>query len=64
MYLQHQGKHGNIQKKPNKWIKIYTDGSAVTNLGNLGAGGNLRDKYGKLLTVITTPLTEGTNNKA
>ncbi|XP_015075436.1 uncharacterized protein LOC107019451 [Solanum pennellii] len=51
-------------KPANQWLKVNTDGSALMNLGRLGAGGILRDKHGKLVMAFTTPLGEGTNNKA
>ena len=47
-----------------QWIKVNTDGSAINNPGRLGAGGLLRDKSGRLVMAFTTPLGEGTNNKA
>ena len=47
-----------------QWIKINTDGSALTNPGQTGAGGILRDKEGKMVMAFATPLGEGTNNTA
>lgn len=47
-----------------QWIKINIDGGAIRIPGNIRAGGILRDKYCKLLMAFTTPLGEGTNNKA
>ena len=47
-----------------QWLKVNTDGSAITNPGRLRAGGILRDKNGRLVMAFTTPLREGTNNKA
>ena len=51
-------------KSLDKWIKINTDESALTDPGKLGAGGILRDKEGKMVMVFITPLGEGTNNKS
>nr|XP_019067280.1 uncharacterized protein LOC109119268 [Solanum lycopersicum] len=51
-------------KPPDQWIKINTDGSALTNPGKIGAGGILRDKEGKLVMAFSTPLGEGSNNIA
>ena len=36
-------------KQPDQWIKMNTDGSALTNPDKLGARGILRDKEGKLV---------------
>ena len=47
-----------------EWIKINTDGSALTNPGKIGAGGIIRDKDGKLILAFATSLGEGSNNKA
>ena len=49
---------------PEQWIKVNTDGSALTNLGKLGAEGILRDKDGTMLMAFTKQLGEWTNNKA
>ena len=38
-----------------QWLKVNTDGSAITNRGMLGAGGILRDKNGRLVMAFTTP---------
>ena len=46
-----------------QWIKVNTDGSAVTNPGRLGASGILGDKQGKVVMAFETQLGEGTNNK-
>ena len=35
-------------KPPDQWIKVNTDGNALTNQGRLGAGGILMDKDGHL----------------
>ncbi|XP_015084239.1 uncharacterized protein LOC107027648 [Solanum pennellii] len=51
-------------KPPDQWIKINTDGSALTNEGKIGAGGIIRDKEGKMVMAFSTPLGEGSNNKA
>lgn len=50
-------------KPLDQWIKINTDGSALTNPGKLGDGGILSNKNGKMLMSFTTPFGEGTNNK-
>nr|XP_010315780.1 uncharacterized protein LOC104644285 [Solanum lycopersicum] len=47
-----------------QWIKVNTDGSAINNPGKMGVGGILRDKSDRLVMALTTPLGEGTNNKA
>ncbi|XP_069145909.1 uncharacterized protein [Solanum lycopersicum] len=51
-------------KPPDQWIKINTDGSALTNEGKIGAGGIIRDKEGKMIMAFSTPLGEGSNNQA
>ena len=51
-------------RPPEEWIKLNTDGSALTNPGQTGAGGILRDKEGKMVMAFATPLGEGTNNTA
>ncbi|XP_069154435.1 uncharacterized protein [Solanum lycopersicum] len=51
-------------RPPEQWIKINTDGSALTNPGQIGAGGILRDREGKMVLAFATPLGEGSNNKA
>ena len=35
-------------KPANQWIKVNMDGSALSNLGRLEAGGILRDNHGRL----------------
>ena len=47
-----------------QWIKVNTDGSATNNPGKIGAGGILRNKNGRLVMAFTTPLGDGTNNRA
>ncbi|XP_015160335.1 uncharacterized protein [Solanum tuberosum] len=49
---------------PARWVKINTDGSALSNPGRIGAGGILRDQMGAMLLAFATPLGEGTNNQA
>uniref|UniRef100_M1DJP7 RNase H family protein n=1 Tax=Solanum tuberosum TaxID=4113 RepID=M1DJP7_SOLTU len=51
-------------KPPARWIKINTDGSALSNPGRIGAGGILRDQMEAMLLAFATPLGEGTNNQA
>ncbi|WMV13663.1 hypothetical protein MTR67_007048 [Solanum verrucosum] len=51
-------------KPPEKWVKLNTDGSALNNPGNIGAGGVLRNHKGELLFAFSVPLGEGTNNQA
>ncbi|XP_049348952.1 uncharacterized protein LOC125813502 [Solanum verrucosum] len=51
-------------KPPEQWIKINTDGSALSNPGRIGAGGILRDQTGEMILAFATPLGEGTNNQA
>jgi len=51
-------------KPPDQWVKLNTDGSALTNPGRIGAGGILRDQTGAMLLAFATPLGEGTNNQA
>uniref|UniRef100_M1DKI6 RNase H family protein n=1 Tax=Solanum tuberosum TaxID=4113 RepID=M1DKI6_SOLTU len=51
-------------KPPDAWVKLNTDGSALSNPGKIGAGGILRDSNGKLLFAFSAPLGEGTNNQA
>ncbi|KAK4707377.1 hypothetical protein R3W88_033066 [Solanum pinnatisectum] len=52
------------KKPPEQWVKINTDGSALDNLGKIGAGGILRDHTGRMLLAFATPLGEGTNIQA
>ncbi|TMX01423.1 hypothetical protein EJD97_024534 [Solanum chilense] len=47
-----------------QWLKVNTNCSAITNPRRLGAGCIFRDKNGRLLMAFTTPIGEGTNNKA
>ena len=47
-----------------QWLKVNTNGSAITNKGRLGASGILGDKNGRLVMPFTTPIREGENNKA
>ncbi|WMV50079.1 hypothetical protein MTR67_043464 [Solanum verrucosum] len=51
-------------KPPEKWVKLNTDGSALSNPGNIRAGGVLRNHKGELLFAFSVPLGEGTNNQA
>ena len=54
----------NWIRPQDQWLKVNTDGSAITNPGRLRAGGILRDKNGRLVMAFTTPMGEGTNNIA
>ena len=54
----------NLIRPQDQWLKVNTDSSAIINPNTLGAGGILRDKYGRLVIAFTTPHGEGTNNKA
>ena len=51
-------------KPANQWIKVNMDGSALSNLGRLEAGGILRENHGRFGMAFTTLMGEGTNNKA
>ena len=51
-------------KPGEQFLNLHIDGSSLTNPGRLGAGGILRDNQGKVVMAFTTPLGEGTNNKA
>lgn len=46
------------------WVKLNTDGSALENPGNIGAGGVLRDHRGNFIYAFAIPLGIGTNNQA
>ncbi|KAK4707461.1 hypothetical protein R3W88_033008 [Solanum pinnatisectum] len=48
----------------NEWVKINTDGSALSNPGTIGAGGIIRNQNGELILAFSTPAGEGTNNQA
>lgn len=50
-------------KPPDQWLKVNTNGSALTNPGQIGAGGILKDKEDRIVMAFTIPLGEGTNNK-
>ncbi|KAK4706257.1 hypothetical protein R3W88_034186 [Solanum pinnatisectum] len=52
------------QKPPDLWVKLNTDGSALSNPGKIGAGGMLRDHKGRMMLAFANPLGEGTNNQA
>ena len=45
-------------KPTDQWLKVNTDGSAITNPGRLGACGIFRDKHGRLVMSFTTTLGE------
>ncbi|XP_019235632.1 PREDICTED: uncharacterized protein LOC109215963 [Nicotiana attenuata] len=51
--------------KPDKgFVKINSDGSAMTNPGKIGGGVIIRDQQGHFIHAMTFPLGEGTNNYA
>lgn len=51
--------------KPNNgFVKVNTDGSAMTNPGKIGGGVIIRDHQGQLIYAMAIPLGEGTNNYA
>ncbi|KAH0696585.1 hypothetical protein KY289_014067 [Solanum tuberosum] len=50
-------------KPPDVWFKINTDGSALDNLGSIGAGGILRNTNKDLIFSYSVPLGHGTNNQ-
>ncbi|KAK4729613.1 hypothetical protein R3W88_022601 [Solanum pinnatisectum] len=52
------------QRPPEQWVKLNTDGSALSNPGRIGAGGIIRDHRGEMILAFATPLGEGTNNQA
>ncbi|KAK4707011.1 hypothetical protein R3W88_033425 [Solanum pinnatisectum] len=52
------------QRPPEQWVKLNTDGSALSNTGRIGAGGIIRDHRGEMILAFATPLGEGTNNQA
>jgi len=52
------------KKPPDQWSKLNTDGSALSNLGKIGAGGILRDHKGQMILAFATPSGEDTNNQA
>lgn len=51
--------------KPNiGYVKINSDGSAMTNPGKIGGGVIIRDHHGNFIHAMAFPLGEGTNNYA
>ncbi|XP_015159877.1 uncharacterized protein [Solanum tuberosum] len=52
------------QRPPEQWVKLNTDGSALSNPGRIGAGGVIRDHSGEMILAFATPLGNGTNNQA
>ncbi|WMV32833.1 hypothetical protein MTR67_026218 [Solanum verrucosum] len=50
-------------KLPAMWVKLNTDGSALSNPGSIGAWGVLRNSLGEIIFAFSTPLGEGTNNQ-
>jgi len=51
------------KKTPDQWIKLNTDGSALSSPSRIGAGGILKDQKGHMKLAFATPLWEGTNNQ-
>ena len=51
-------------KLADQWIKLNTNGSALSNPGRLGDGCILRDNHRRLVMAFTTPMGERANNKA
>ncbi|KAK6777637.1 hypothetical protein RDI58_024355 [Solanum bulbocastanum] len=49
---------------PDSWVKLNTDGSALKDLGNIGAGGILKDQKGDIIFAFSVPLGQGTHNQA
>lgn len=49
-------------KTPN-FVKINYDGSALSNLGSIGASGVVRDHQGNLIYGYAVPLCHGTKNQ-
>ncbi|KAH0702354.1 hypothetical protein KY290_017641 [Solanum tuberosum] len=45
-------------------LKLNTDGSALSNPGQIGGGGILRDHLGRMIYAFAIPLGTGTNNQA
>ncbi|XP_049381372.1 uncharacterized protein LOC125845930 [Solanum stenotomum] len=52
------------QRPPEQWVKLNTDGSALSNPGRTGAGGIIREHNGEMILAFATPLGNGTNNQA
>lgn len=52
------------RKPQDNFVKIKSDGSALSNPGKIGAGTIIRDQHGNFIHAIATPLGEGTNNQA
>ncbi|WMV13666.1 hypothetical protein MTR67_007051 [Solanum verrucosum] len=50
-------------KPPHRWVKLNTDGSALSNLGSIGAGGVVRNHLGEIILAFSAPLGTGTNNQ-
>ncbi|WMV32724.1 hypothetical protein MTR67_026109 [Solanum verrucosum] len=53
-----------ILREDDQWVKLNSDGSALSNPGRIGAGGILRDHTGEMVLAFATPLGEGPNNQA
>ncbi|WMV30237.1 hypothetical protein MTR67_023622 [Solanum verrucosum] len=51
-------------KPPHRWVKLNTDGSALSNPGSIGAGGVIRNHLGEIILAFSAPLGTGTNNQA
>ncbi|OIT07835.1 hypothetical protein A4A49_32245 [Nicotiana attenuata] len=56
--------HVTWHKPEDGFVKLNTDGIALTNPGKIGAGAIIRDHMGRLIHAIASPLGEGTNNIA
>lgn len=46
------------------FVKVNSDGNALTNPGRIGGGAIIRHQLGEFIQEITSPLGEGTNNLA
>uniref|UniRef100_M1E0C2 RNase H family protein n=1 Tax=Solanum tuberosum TaxID=4113 RepID=M1E0C2_SOLTU len=51
-------------KPPYRWVKLNTDGSALSNPGSIGVGGVIRNHLGEIILAYSAPLGTGTNNQA
>ncbi|XP_019227546.1 PREDICTED: uncharacterized protein LOC109208846 [Nicotiana attenuata] len=64
--LQFQTKITQVtwQKPIPGFVKVNSDGSALTNPGKIGAGAIIRNHHGDLINAIASPIGEGSNNLA
>ncbi|OIT33355.1 PREDICTED: uncharacterized protein LOC109206109 [Nicotiana attenuata] len=54
-----------VWRKPqDNFVKINSDGNALSNPGKIGVGTIIRDQHGNFIHAMATPLGEGTNNQA